>query len=252
MCGPVALEKEENARLIDNFVAKGYMPFVEFSQPARQSGFAVPTARTPPLAPVTLHVNDLAVARGGRTLASGLSFVLRGGEGLIVRGPNGAGKSTLLRVLAGLLAPSAGAIRLEGAGEEDAPGLHAHYLGHANAMKNALTAGENLSFWRDFCGSPSLDPLAALEKVGLAHVIETPFGWLSAGQKRRAAFARLLTAHRPIWILDEPTSALDAQSSVTVAALMSEHLADGGLLIAATHLPLDVQGVRYLDLGDAS
>lgn len=251
MCGPVALEKDENARLIDNFVAKGYMPLVEFSQTARQTGKTVPPAATPPSPSVTLHVSDLAIARGGRTLARGISFTLRDGEGLIVRGPNGAGKSTLLRVLAGLLAPAAGEIRLDGCGQDDAPGPNAHYLGHAHAMKNALTAGENLAFWRSFCGAPALEPLEALEKTGLAHVIDVPFGWLSAGQKRRAAFARLLTARRPLWLLDEPTSALDARSSQTAAALMSEHLASGGLLVAATHLPLDVPGVSFLDMGIA-
>ena len=184
-------------------------------------------------------------------LANAIGFTLRAGEGLIVRGPNGAGKSTLLRVLAGLLAPAAGLVRLEGAGGDDAPGQYAHYLGHAHAMKNALTAGENLEFWRAFCGAPALDPLAALDKLNLAHAIDVPFGWLSAGQKRRAAFARLLTAHRPLWILDEPTSALDAQSSGTVGGLMREHLAGGGMLVAATHLPLDVPGVRHLDMGEA-
>jgi len=211
---------------------------------------AAPAPVAPEISPARLRVAGLAVARGGRVLARGISFTLGPGEGLIVRGPNGSGKSTLLRVLAGLLSPVEGKVLIEGGDGDDTAGALAHYLGHAHAMKNALTAGENLEFWRAICGRPALEPAQALERTGLAHALDVPFGWLSAGQKRRAAFARLLVAHRPLWILDEPTSALDAPSSQAMAGLMGEHLAAGGLLIAATHLPLDVPGVRYLDLGE--
>ena len=199
-----------------------------------------------------LDVRDLAVARGGRVLVSGLAFSLAQGQGLIVRGPNGAGKSTLLRALAGLLPVEAGSIALSGADEGETLASSAHYLGHRNAMKDALTAAENLSFWQDFCGAAHLSVPEALAAVGLPHVAETPFGWLSTGQKRRVAIARLLVSSRAVWILDEPTAGLDAASSQALDAMLRDHLAGGGILIAATHLPLDVPGVTFLDIAGDS
>jgi heme exporter protein A len=198
---------------------------------------------------LSLQAHDLALARGGRRLAQGLSFTLKGGEALLVTGPNGAGKSTLLRVLAGLLAPASGALSLEGAGVE-APGLAAHYLGHAEALKGALTAQENLEFWSAMLkmGDPGLDPQAALVRVALSHAPDIPVSYLSAGQRRRVGIARLLVAPRPLWLLDEPTTALDAASQARLAALMKEHLALGGLIVAATHGDLGLPA-RELRLG---
>ena len=137
--------------------------------------------------------------RGGRRLFAGLSFEADPGRALIVTGPNGAGKSSLLRALCGFLPLQAGGFALDGGDPERSFGEQAHYLGHADALKGALTAGENLAFFAGVLGGDgSRDAQgAALARVGLAHVIDFPARALSAGQKRRAALARLLVAHRP-------------------------------------------------------
>ena len=194
---------------------------------------------------------NVTIERGGRRLFSNLSFALGAGEALTVRGPNGAGKSSLLRAIAGLLPLAAGKVRLEGGDDEQSAGAQAHYLGHADALKGALTARENLSFWAATLrgGGPPPSPVAvALDRLGLAHAIDFPVAYLSAGQKRRVALARLLVAYRPLWLLDEPTSALDAASQARLAELMRDHLAAGGMIVAATHAPLGLDA-RALMLG---
>ncbi|WP_048647390.1 heme ABC exporter ATP-binding protein CcmA [Nitratireductor soli] len=195
---------------------------------------------------------ELGGERGGEPVFSGVSFALSGGEALMVTGPNGAGKSTLLRVLCGLLPASEGVVHLSGGGEEWPDAAAAcHYLGHRNAMKTALSVTENLVFWQDFLGHGHLSPQEALETVGLDDIGHLPFGYLSTGQRRRAAIARLLVSYRPVWLLDEPTSGLDKASEAQFAALMGVHLEDGGIIVAATHLPLGLDGARELRLGGA-
>jgi heme exporter protein A len=193
-----------------------------------------------------LDVEDLACNRGERRIFSGVSFALAAGGALIVTGRNGAGKSTLLDLLAGRLHPAGGRIVLSGAGDRTLPEC-LHYVGHRDALKSALTARENLDFARDFLGDPALESRDALEAVGLAHAAGLPVAYLSAGQRRRIALARLLVAHRPLWLLDEPTSALDTASQGTLLRLMEEHRDRGGMVIATTHAPLalrDAQEVR--------
>ena len=191
-----------------------------------------------------LIAEGLAGERGGEPVFSGISFALGAGEALTVTGPNGAGKSTLLRVLAGLLPPAAGYARIEDG--EDWPDVTAaaHFLGHQNAMKTALTVTENLAFWRDFLGEPHCEVDEALEMVGLGDIGHLPFGYLSTGQRRRAAIARLLVSYRPVWLLDEPTTGLDKASAAQFSALMGAHLEDGGIIVAATHLPLGLTGTE--------
>ncbi len=201
---------------------------------------------------------DVAIERGGRRLFSGLSFAVEAGEALIVTGPNGAGKSSLLRAIAGLIPLTAGTIALEGGDEDQSIGQQAHYVGHADALKGALTAGENLEFWAPVLGrqgegsarglSPATPPAAALERFGMAHAVELPVNVLSAGQRRRVALARLLGADRRLWLLDEPTSALDAAAQARLAEIMRAHLAGGGLIVAATHAALGLDA-RELKLG---
>lgn len=199
-----------------------------------------------------LIAEELSGGRGGETLFSGIGFDLGQGDALIVTGPNGAGKSTLLRTIAGLLPLDAGTLRLDGGGEQWPSVAGAcHYLGHFNAMKTALTVEENLGFWRDFLGESRLGIDAALEKVGLGEIGHLPFGYLSTGQKRRAALARLLTCHRPIWLLDEPTAGLDAASEAMFAGLAKEFLGAGGIVVAATHQALGVDAAQELRLGVA-
>lgn len=205
--------------------------------------------------PAVLTVQNLTLVRGGRKLAAGLNFEVRSGGALLLTGPNGAGKSTLLRAIAGLLAPASGAISISGdnLAHDETPALQAHYLGHADALKGALSARENLEFWaaalkrRD-----GRDALQALAAVNLAHVADLPVGWLSAGQRRRTALARLFVAERPLWLLDEPTNALDAASQARLAASMAAHRAKGGMIIAATHAPIGLEDAAELRLGAAS
>jgi heme exporter protein A len=190
--------------------------------------------------------------RGDSVLFDDVSFTLERGEVLVITGPNGSGKSTLLRILAGLLAADSGGFALQG---DDAAALpvsdHAHYLGHRNAMKRELKVSENLAFWKNFQPVDSGEGLsvdAAIEQVGLTGVGHLPFGYLSAGQQRRIALARLLVSERPLWLLDEPTAALDKRSDQLFADLVGRHLAKGGLAIAATHQPLGLESVRALEL----
>jgi len=201
-----------------------------------------------------LRAWDLAIERGGRRLFSGLSFEAAAGSALIVTGPNGAGKSSLLRALSGFLTVQAGGVALDGGDPERTLGEQAHYLGHADALKSALTAGENLAFWAGALGGdPSREASrAALARVGLAHVIDFPARALSAGQKRRVALARLLIADRPLWLLDEPTTALDAAAQAAFAAIMQSYLDRGGIVVAATHAPLGLDTASELRLGAAA
>ena len=195
-----------------------------------------------------LVVQALAVDRGGRRVIAGLDFTLDAGEALLITGPNGAGKSTLLRTLIGLVAPASGTIAVAAADPEDV-GRHCHYLGHRDGVKTALTLAENLAFWQRHLGRDGgLDPMAALAAVDLAALADLPAAYLSAGQRRRLAIARLLVAHRPIWLLDEPTSALDTASEARLIALMDRHLGAGGAILAATHLPLALAASRRLEL----
>jgi heme exporter protein A len=196
-----------------------------------------------------LTADNLCGERGGEPVFSGVGFALGPGGSLVVTGPNGAGKSTLLRVLAGLLPPSSGSVTIEGSGEAfPTVAAASHYLGHENAMKTALTVSENLRFWRDFMGEPHLECGEALEIVGLGDIGHLPFGYLSTGQRRRASIARLLVSYRPIWLLDEPTAGLDSASETQFTALMKAHLDDGGIVVAATHQPLGLEGAQVLEM----
>ena len=196
-----------------------------------------------------LAIENLAVERGGRLVIAGLTVAAKAGTALVVTGPNGAGKSTLIRTIAGLLPPVAGSIRIEGGDPELSVAEQCHYFGHQDGLKPALTVMENLAFWRDFYGRPALPLVAALQAVGLEHLIDLPAAYLSAGQRRRLSFARLLITERPIWLLDEPTSALDAGSEARLIDSVNGHLALGGLGIAATHAPLAFGARENLALG---
>jgi heme exporter protein A len=198
-----------------------------------------------------LRADELACNRGGRSVFQGLNFSLGAGEAMVVTGRNGAGKSSLLRVIAGLIRLAAGRLTLEG-GEPDAPvAEQSHYLGHQDALKPSLTVGENLQFWTEFFGVGRDAVGPALETVGLSPLAALPAAYLSAGQRRRLSIARLAAVLRPIWLLDEPTSALDAPSQKRLAELMRDHLAGGGMIVAAAHGPIGLERARELKLDGA-
>ena len=198
-----------------------------------------------------LSGRGLKCVRGGREVFAGLSFEASAGEVLAVTGANGSGKTSLLRLIAGLLIPAEGEVALEGGEAELTLAEQAHYLGHRDALKPALSVMENLSFWQDFLGGEAFDAGDSLEAVGLDHAAQLPAAYLSAGQRRRLSLARLLTVRRPIWLLDEPTAALDAAGQALFASLMRGHLARGGLIVAATHGPLGIEA-RELKMGGMS
>ena len=202
--------------------------------------------------PFQLTVVDLGAERGVRSIFSGLSFRVGAGEALAIVGPNGAGKSTLLRMLAGLLPATAGSIALDppdAADPEKPVAERVHYLGHADGLKSALSPAENLAFLGVLAGGAMAATTDALARFGLAGVEHLPCAYLSAGQRRRVALCRLLVSGRPLWLLDEPATALDAASARELGGVMREHLKRGGLIVAATHSPLGLDGLRELRLG---
>lgn len=196
-----------------------------------------------------LEATDLACIRGGRQVFSGVSFTVGMGDALLITGPNGAGKSSLLRLLAGLLRPSRGTLGLDGGDPELTIAEQAHYLGHQDALKPALSVRENLDFWVRFLGGTVADLATPLADVGLGAIAALPAAYLSAGQRRRLSIARLIAVKRPLWLLDEPATALDVTAQAMLAELMRTHLQSGGLIVAAVHGPIGLENAAELRLG---
>ena len=195
-----------------------------------------------------LQAHDLACWRAERLVFAGLSFEVSPGEALLLTGANGAGKSSLLRLLAGLIPAAEGQLLWDGQdGFADLPahGARLRYLGHQDALKPALTARENLDFFARLWGG---DVGAALSALDLTALAELPARVLSSGQKRRLALARLALAPARLWLLDEPSVGLDAASVGRLGPLFAAHRAAGGMILAATHLPLPLPDARELRL----
>ncbi|HTI83288.1 MAG TPA: heme ABC exporter ATP-binding protein CcmA [Acetobacteraceae bacterium] len=184
-----------------------------------------------------LQAAGLAAFRGEKLVFRDLDFTVPEGGALLLTGPNGSGKSTLLRVLAGLLRPVAGEVQWDGT---------VAYVGHQDAVKPALTVAENLRFAAAVGGG---DVGAALASVGLETLADLPARMLSAGQCRRLALARLALTRATLWLLDEPTLGLDAPSVERFGSMLARHRAQGGVVIAATHLPLPMADAAELVLG---
>jgi heme exporter protein A len=200
---------------------------------------------------LSLDVTALTGIRGRRLLFRGLSFRIGAGQVLSLEGPNGAGKTSLLRMLAGFLAPAAGRITFvcgdRATDDADERGEQVAWLSHLDAAKPQLTVGETLQFFAALYGSAAGQE-GALAAVGLSRLADLPCQYLSAGQKRRLALARLMLQRRPVWLLDEPLASLDTDGKARATALIKAHVADGGIAIAATHEPLGLD-CEHLNLG---
>jgi heme exporter protein A len=204
-----------------------------------------------------LEARELACLRGERAVFAGLSFAVPAGGALLLTGPNGAGKSSLLRVLAGLLPAAAGTLLWDGADAMAERAAHARrlrYVSHADALKPALTARENLRFYARLWGGGG-DAEAALAALGLGPLADLPARVLSSGQRRRLALARLALSDgaaappaAPLWLLDEPSVGLDAAAVGRLGTLLARHRAAGGMVVAATHLPLPLPDAAELRL----
>ena len=193
----------------------------------------------------------MACIRGERPVFSGVSFRIERRGALTLVGPNGAGKSSLLRILAGLLKRAGGTLSWDDTPVDDDWAAHRsrlHYVGHLDAVKPTLTVAENLDGWARFRGAVRAAP-DALATLGIEDLADVPGRFLSAGQRRRLALARVLATPAPLWLLDEPTVTLDADATARVAAMMAAHRADGGMVIVATHGELALDGTQRLDLG---
>lgn len=194
-----------------------------------------------------LHGKDLTCERGGRIVFRGVSLSLQPGQLLQLTGPNGSGKSSLLRLIAGLNEAQAGTLTLAGGAADLSLAQQAHYIAHQEPVKSALSVHENLAFWRDFLGGGDVEE--ALDTFDLARLSSYPAGLLSAGQKRRLALARLVLVRRALWLLDEPTVGLDTASQARLVNVMARQLDEGGMIIAATHVPLGREPDQRLELG---
>jgi len=194
--------------------------------------------------------HDLTCIRGERIVFQNLSFALSAGDALVLRGPNGCGKSTLLRLAAGFLQAAAGELNWrnrEGEASDDYR-EHIHYVGHLDGVKPAFSVAENLTFWAGFDGSAQaeIDTARALDLLGLGHLADIPGRYLSAGQRRRLNIARIAATSKPLWLLDEPSVSLDDASVALLATLIADHRANGGMVMVATHIDLDMAGAETL------
>lgn len=196
--------------------------------------------------PLRLKAENLACERGGRLVFSNLSFTLNAGEMLELRGANGSGKSSLLRLLAGLNSASAGSITFENGLTDVSLAEQAHYIGHADANKTALTVSENLNFWAAFFGGDQ----APLKAFNLEALADDQALLLSAGQRRRLALSRLHCAKRPIWLLDEPDVGLDSASQFILQNQIATHLEKGGMALVATHAEFGFKAARILNMSE--
>ena len=186
-----------------------------------------------------LNVHQLGIRRGDSMIISNLSFEAPRETALMVSGPNGVGKTSLLRSLAGLLTCETGHAML---GNDALEAHMLHYVGHREGLKSQLTVIENLNFLFDLLAEPNAKPPdidALLHYIGLFNKRHQMVSDLSAGQKRRAAFSRLFMVPRRLWLLDEPYTALDRAGRDWLSGAVREHCKTGGIVIAASHEPLD-------------
>lgn len=183
-----------------------------------------------------LALDEVACVRGGRLLFERLSLTLAPGEAALATGPNGAGKSSLLRLAGGLLRAAAGDVRRGGMAVLADEGL---------ALDQRRTLGDALAFWARLDGG---DARAATEAMGLAPLASVPVRMLSAGQRKRAVLARAIASGARLWLLDEPANGLDAEGMERLEAAVAAHRAAGGAILAASHVPIGLDGARAVPL----
>ena len=203
--------------------------------------------------PKLLSCQELACRRGGRRVFEGLDFALEAGGALLLTGPNGSGKTSLLRMLAGLSPPVDGRILWRGAAiSRDFAAHHARiqFIGHQDASKPNLTARENLVFWTAMRGGSKSGADAAIETFRLDKRADWPCRYLSSGEKRRLALARLLSSPAELWLLDEPATGLDARARSVLLAAIEAHRRQGGCVVASTHVPLRLNRAKNLSLAE--
>ncbi len=188
-----------------------------------------------------ISVSALSVSRGERTLFTDLSFSIASGEAVALTGANGAGKTSLLRALAGFIRPDAGTITFADIEPTEARANHIHWLGHLDGLKTGRRAREELAFQARWAGANDDGIAAAVDVLALEPLLDLEVRKLSAGQRRRLAFARLIAAPRPLWLLDEPFAPLDARWRAALGLMMQAHLDKGGAILAAVHDPLPVE-----------
>lgn len=198
-----------------------------------------------------IAVSSLTLSRGERVLFSDLSFAVAPGEAVALTGANGAGKTSLLRAVAGFIRPDAGEVTFGDQDPVEARAKSLHLLGHLDGLKGGYAARTELAFQGEWLGAEADGIKRAVDALMLKPLLDLEVRKLSAGQRRRLAFARLLAAPRPIWLLDEPLSPLDTRWRAAVGAMMQAHLDGGGAIIAAVHDPLPIVA-RTLDLGGAA
>lgn len=195
-----------------------------------------------------INVTSLTVSRGERVLFRDLSFQIAPGEAVALTGANGAGKTTLLRTLAGFVRPDAGTVAFADLDPAEARAGHIHWLGHQDGLKTGRRAREELEFQARWTGADADGIAAAIAGLALEPLLDLEVRKLSAGQRRRLAFARLIAAPRPLWLLDEPFAPLDARWRAALGLMMQAHIDTGGGILAAVHDPLPVPA-RALDIG---
>ena len=199
--------------------------------------------------------NDLSCARGPRLLFTGLDFAVEPGGALVLTGPNGSGKSTLLRLMAGLIRPLTGGLTWKGEplhGSDQPASARLAFLGYHDAIKPALSVQENLTFWAALADPSEAAARArlALKELGLGDLADLPGRYLSSGQRRRLAIARLLVSAAPLWLLDEPTVALDTDGVGRLASAIARHRNGGGMIVLATHAEMPLPGSERLQVAD--
>lgn len=188
----------------------------------------------------SLQLEKLGCIRGDRLLFSGLNLALAPGGAARVTGPNGAGKSSLLRLIAGLLDAASGRVAVKGA---------LAFAGDQAALDRDVPLGRTLLFWARLDGGHRDDVARAFEAMGLAHLADVPVRMLSTGQLKRAGIARVIAGRAAIWLLDEPANGLDREARGLLEAAIAGHRAGGGIVVAATHQPLDLPGAAEIVIG---